>query len=89
MQAGTGTGKSLGYLAPALVSLTQQPDRAIVVATATLALQSQLANADIPAALDAVEAGHRQAAGHRDPQRPHQLRLPAQGPRQPARTRAR
>ncbi len=55
VQAGTGTGKSLGYLAPALVSLAQQPDRRIVVATATLALQSQLANADIPAALAAVE----------------------------------
>ena len=56
VQAGTGTGKSLGYLAPALVRLTQQPGERIVVATATLALQSQLANADIPAALDAVEA---------------------------------
>jgi ATP-dependent DNA helicase DinG len=56
VQAGTGTGKSLGYLAPALVRLAQQPGERIVVATATLALQSQLANADIPAALDAVEA---------------------------------
>jgi ATP-dependent DNA helicase DinG len=56
VQAGTGTGKSLGYLAPALVRLVQQPGERIVVATATLALQSQLANADIPAALDAVEA---------------------------------
>ena len=56
VQAGTGTGKSLGYLAPALLRLTQQPGERIVVATATLALQSQLANADIPAALDAVEA---------------------------------
>ena len=56
VQAGTGTGKSLGYLAPALVRLTQQPGERIVVATATLALQSQLAGADIPAALDAVEA---------------------------------
>jgi len=56
VQAGTGTGKSLGYLAPALVRLTEQPGERIVVATATLALQSQLAGADIPAALDAVEA---------------------------------
>ncbi len=56
VQAGTGTGKSLGYLAPALVRLAQHPGERIVVATATLALQSQLANADIPAALDAVEA---------------------------------
>ena len=55
VQAGTGTGKSLGYLVPALVSLTEQPGTRIVVATATLALQAQLATADIPAALAAVE----------------------------------
>ena len=55
VQAGTGTGKSLGYLAPALVRLAEQPGERIVVATATLALQSQLAGADIPAALEAVE----------------------------------
>ena len=56
MQAGTGTGKSLGYLAPTLIRLAQKSTDRIVVATATLALQSQLANNDIPAALDAVEA---------------------------------
>jgi ATP-dependent DNA helicase DinG len=56
VQAGTGTGKSLGYLAPALLWLVQHPGKRIIVATATLALQSQLANNDIPAALDAVES---------------------------------
>lgn len=55
VQAGTGTGKSLGYLAPILVRLARGRER-IVVATATLALQSQLADNDIPAALDAVES---------------------------------
>ncbi|MGA4668268.1 ATP-dependent DNA helicase [Propionibacteriaceae bacterium Y1923] len=55
IQAGTGTGKSLGYLTPALTHLANGGDR-IVVATATLALQAQLATKDIPAALDAVEA---------------------------------
>ena len=55
VQAGTGTGKSLGYLAPALVWLTEHPGERIVVATATLALQAQLAQSDIPAAVDAVE----------------------------------
>jgi ATP-dependent DNA helicase DinG len=54
-QAGTGTGKSLGYLAPALIRVAEHPGERIVIATATLALQSQLANNDIPAALDAVE----------------------------------
>lgn len=53
VQAGTGTGKSLGYLAPALAHLVQAPQDRVIVATATLALQSQLAHSDIPAALDA------------------------------------
>jgi ATP-dependent DNA helicase DinG len=56
VQAGTGTGKSLGYLAPALAYLSDHPGERIVVTTATLALQSQLAGADIPAALAAVES---------------------------------
>jgi ATP-dependent DNA helicase DinG len=56
VQAGTGTGKSLGYLAPALLWLVRHPGKRIVVATATLALQSQLANNDIPAAVDSVES---------------------------------
>jgi ATP-dependent DNA helicase DinG len=56
VQAGTGTGKSLGYLAPALLWLVRHPNKRIVVTTATLALQSQLVNNDIPAAVDAVES---------------------------------
>ncbi len=55
VQAGTGTGKSLGYLAPVLGRLADDPTQRIVVATATLALQAQLGHKDIPAALDAVE----------------------------------
>lgn len=54
VQAGTGTGKSLGYLAPSLVGLAQGKLERVVVATATLALQTQLAHKDIPVALDAV-----------------------------------
>lgn len=63
VQAGTGTGKSLGYLAPAL-ALCADTDTRVVVATATLALQAQLATKDIPIALDSVEAvtGHRPKA---------------------------
>ena len=37
---GTGTGKSLGYLAPALLWLVRHPNKRIVVTTATLALQA-------------------------------------------------
>jgi ATP-dependent DNA helicase DinG len=55
VQAGTGIGKSLGYLAPSLAWLTAHPGERIVIATATLALQRQLADNDIPVALDAIE----------------------------------
>ena len=50
VQAGTGTGKSLGYLVPALL----HRDR-VVVATATLALQHQLVERDIPALVEATD----------------------------------
>lgn len=43
VQAGTGTGKSLAYLVPAILS-----GRPTVVATATKALQDQLATKDLP-----------------------------------------
>jgi ATP-dependent DNA helicase DinG len=64
VQAGTGTGKSLGYLAPALASLVENPDSRIVIATATLALQAQLANKDIPAAVAACEQVTGQTVSH-------------------------
>lgn len=54
VQAGTGTGKSLGYLAPALDHLIEHPQNRVVIATATLALQAQLAGSDIPAAVAAA-----------------------------------
>ncbi|MCY7373650.1 MAG: ATP-dependent DNA helicase [Spirochaetaceae bacterium] len=50
VQAGTGTGKSLAYLVPALLH-----DDTVVVATATIALQSQVVDRDLPALADAVE----------------------------------
>ena len=43
VQAGTGTGKSLGYLVPCIVT-----GQRTVVATATKALQDQLAGKDLP-----------------------------------------
>ena len=49
VQAGTGTGKSLGYLVPALLH-----DERVVVATATLALQHQLVERDLPRLVEAV-----------------------------------
>lgn len=54
VQAGTGTGKSLGYLVPALAHAAQGESR-VVVATATLALQHQLVERDLPALSTAVK----------------------------------
>lgn len=64
VQAGTGTGKSLGYLAPALAALVQQREARVVVATATLALQAQLAVKDIPAAVAACAEVTGQQVSH-------------------------
>jgi ATP-dependent DNA helicase DinG len=50
VQAGTGTGKSLAYLVPSLLH-----DRRVVVATATLALQHQLVERDIPRLVESLD----------------------------------
>ena len=47
VQAGTGTGKSLAYLVPA-VAHALASGSAVVVATATIALQRQLIDRDLP-----------------------------------------
>jgi ATP-dependent DNA helicase DinG len=51
VQAGTGTGKSLAYLVPSLLHRER-----VVVATATLALQHQLVERDLPRLVEAVKA---------------------------------
>lgn len=54
VQAGTGTGKTLAYLVPAITS-----GKRTIVATATKALQDQLANKDLPFLAAELEAlGH-------------------------------
>lgn len=50
VQAGTGTGKSLAYLIPSLVH-----GKRVLVATATLALQRQLVERDLPRVKEALE----------------------------------
>lgn len=47
VQAGTGTGKSLGYLVPAVRHAVEN-DEHILVSTATLALQRQIITRDLP-----------------------------------------
>jgi ATP-dependent DNA helicase DinG len=53
VQAGTGTGKSLAYLVPAM-QLAANKRGPVVVSTATIALQRQLVDRDLPRLADAL-----------------------------------
>lgn len=53
VQAGTGTGKSVGYLVPT-VQAVRDAGRTVVIATATLTLQRQLVTRDLPAVVTAL-----------------------------------
>ncbi len=53
VQAGTGTGKSLAYLVPAIVRSISD-DSPVVVSTATIALQRQLVERDLPRLADSL-----------------------------------
>ncbi len=53
VQAGTGTGKSLAYLVPAVVRAINE-DEPVVVSTATIALQRQLVDRDLPRLADSL-----------------------------------
>ena len=54
VQAGTGTGKSLAYLIPAIARAVTD-DSPVVVSTATIALQRQLVDRDLPRLADALD----------------------------------
>ena len=58
VQAGTGTGKSLAYLVPAAAHAVHRA-ATVVVSTATIALQRQLIDRDLPRLADAVAAAAR------------------------------
>ncbi|HEV7933299.1 MAG TPA: ATP-dependent DNA helicase [Actinomadura sp.] len=53
-QAGTGTGKSLAYLVPAIRHAVAS-NTTVVVSTATIALQRQLVDRDLPRLADTLE----------------------------------
>ncbi|SDE12887.1 ATP-dependent DNA helicase [Rhodococcus tukisamuensis] len=53
VQAGTGTGKSLAYLVPS-VRHAVESGRTVVISTATIALQRQLVDRDLPRLADAL-----------------------------------
>src|SRR5437763_3876739 len=54
VQAGTGTGKSLAYLVPAIRHAVAE-DATVVVSTATIALQRQLVDRDLPRLANALK----------------------------------
>jgi len=53
VQAGTGTGKSLGYLVPAVRHAVVK-NETVIVSTATLALQRQVITRDLPLVAEAI-----------------------------------
>ncbi|AGB24856.1 DNA helicase, Rad3 [Mycobacterium sp. JS623] len=53
VQAGTGTGKSLAYLVPA-IARALEAEEPVVVSTATIALQRQLVDRDLPRLADSL-----------------------------------
>jgi len=60
VEAGTGTGKSLGYLLPAAFWATEN-GRRVVISTNTINLQDQLVNKDVPALRDTMNLDLRVA----------------------------
>ncbi|MEZ4572219.1 MAG: exonuclease domain-containing protein [Thermomicrobiales bacterium] len=62
VEAGTGTGKSLGYLVPAALQAVSRGEH-VVVSTATIALQDQLIEKDIPALKAAAAASDEDPTG--------------------------
>jgi ATP-dependent DNA helicase DinG len=53
IEAGTGTGKSMAYLIPALLSAALWQEK-VVISTQTISLQEQLLNKDLPLLTDAL-----------------------------------
>src|SRR4051794_15498993 len=55
VQAGTGTGKSLAYLVPAVRHAIGDRQGCVVVSTATIALQRQLIDRDLPRLVESLK----------------------------------
>ena len=56
VEAGTGTGKGLAYLAPSILAALKDPEVRVAVSTATINLQEQLIRKDLPQTIHALEA---------------------------------
>ncbi|HAT22018.1 MAG TPA: hypothetical protein DCS57_04295, partial [Dehalococcoidia bacterium] len=61
IEAGTGVGKSMAYLIPA-IQYAKDNDKRVVISTNTINLQDQLMEEDLPIAAWAVKTGHKTAA---------------------------
>ncbi len=79
VQAGTGTGKSLAYLVPAIVRAVSD-DSPVVVSTATIALQRQLVDRDLPRLVDSLADALPRRAAIRAAERSTELPVPEQDP---------
>ena len=81
VQAGTGTGKSLAYLVPALAlaAADDDDDRGpVVVSTATIALQRQLVDRDLPRLTEALAGALPREPQFRPAQGARKLLVPEQ-----------
>ena len=88
VQAGTGTGKSLAYLVPAIAAGASPPTNPVVVSTATIALQRQLVDRDLPALADSLADALPRRPDVRSTQGPRKLPVPEQdSQRRPRRSR--
>src|SRR5205823_11912526 len=58
VEAGTGTGKSIGYLLPAILYSMRTGER-VIVSTNTINLQDQLFTKDLPLLHDVLEGPNR------------------------------
>ena len=65
MEAGTGTGKSVGYLLPAILYALRTGER-VIVSTNTINLQDQLFTKDLPLSAHRASRGRRVYARHPD-----------------------
>ena len=54
-EAGTGIGKTLAYLVPAVFYAENNPNKQVIISTKTIALQDQLLNKDIPLIKDIIK----------------------------------
>ena len=79
VQAGTGTGKSLAYLVPAIARAVDS-DEPVVVSTATIALQRQLVDRDLPRLADSLHRIASAPARVRTAEGTRKLPVPQQDP---------